>query len=338
MMMNEDIIYYNEKGKPHPGYYLHRMLKSNMDIIKKGVKKKWDGIILVTGMEGSGKTTFGAMLANYCDPTFPGEPLNDGTPRRHCDRVVFNSKQILKAIDESKPGQAILIDEAILSMAAQDASAEFQKILIKKFTLIRKKGLYIFLIIPNPFMLRRYFMVFRTRAMIHCYTPDGFSRGYFRAYSYTTKKKLYMLGYKQWDMNVVKANFNGKFVNTNNYFYDPDEYEEKKDRAIEALSDMENKKKEPTSLIYKKMKAMRDMLIYKIYVQRKFEGGEITSKELSKVLHEAYSIDIKPRSIPQIIKEGEAMQKFVEEKGIEKTHTDDYAVAKSEFKFQVNNE
>jgi len=151
--INEDITYYDEHNNPRQGYYLHEYIKSNIDrFAVKRIKHKLDNIFVITGLEGSGKTTLSSAIANYLDPTFPGKLLEDGTPRRSCDRIVFTLKQIMEAIDKSKPGQSIQIDEAIITLGSQDASNEFQKLMIKKFTTIRKKRLNIFLLIPNFFL------------------------------------------------------------------------------------------------------------------------------------------------------------------------------------------
>ena len=40
MIVDTETIYTTHRGKPHPGFYIDKTLKENMDIIKKGVKNK----------------------------------------------------------------------------------------------------------------------------------------------------------------------------------------------------------------------------------------------------------------------------------------------------------
>lgn len=228
VIVYEDKQFTNKRGKVVNGFYMDGILKTNIDqFLIKAVKKEFDGISCITGGEGNAKTTLACCLAYYCDPSFPMD----------CARVVFNSRQILYAIDNAGKGEAIVIDEAIISMGSQDAATDIQKILIKKFVTIRKKNLYIFIIIPSIFMLRKYFAIFRTRFLINCYTPDGVTRGFFGLYNKKAKRQLYIRGLKEMDMSVVRPSYKGRFTDTFGYFFDIDTYEKKKDDAIRNLSD-----------------------------------------------------------------------------------------------------
>lgn len=217
------------------GYYMDETLKTNIDdYLVPAVKKKWDAVMLVTGIEGSGKSTFAAALAYYVDPTF-------------ClARLCFTPDELIEAIDNSRPGEAIVFDEAVMGMFAQDAGTSVQNVLIKKFVTIRKKRLFIFIVIPSIFLLRKYFAIFRTRALIHCYTPDGISRGFFKLYSFGTKRKLYIKGSREFDQGSQKPDFTGGFTNTEGYFFDLKEYDDKKEEAIKSLTLKSQKKKKLT--------------------------------------------------------------------------------------------
>jgi len=188
VIVNEQITFYNKNGVKHEGYYIDGYLKENIEnYLVKAVKHKWDGVMLITGMEGSGKSVGTFTLAHFVDNTFPGQPLNDGTPRRKCDRIVFTPKQFMEAVDNSKPEQAIVWDEFVLGGMSVDAMTTMQRLIVKKMVTIRKKRLYIFLVIPTIFLLKKYFAILRTRALVHFYTPDGVARGYFKFYNYQTK-------------------------------------------------------------------------------------------------------------------------------------------------------
>jgi adenylate kinase family enzyme len=218
-----------KNGKKQFGFYMERVLKHNLDnYIIGGVKRKFDGIVLITGLEGTGKSTFAKQIAAYCGAAFNHNLL--------LENIVFTGKDLMERIDQSPVGTPIIYDEAIMDMASQDSATDIQKVLIKKFTLIRKKRLFIFLVIPSLFMLRKYFAIFRTRVMLNCYCPDGITRGYFKAYSNAAKKELYLKGYKEMNMNAAKSSFRGRFTDTSNFLVDEEMYEHNKDEAIKMLT------------------------------------------------------------------------------------------------------
>ena len=166
-----DRLFCKQSGHQRYGVFMDDVLKQNLDnFLIRGVKKGHDGIGLITGLEGTGKSTFVRLVATYCD----------FNKQLSLERIVFTGRDLMTAIDNARPGQALIFDEAIMDMSSQDFATDVQKILIKKFTLIRKKRLFIFIVIPSLFMLRKYFAIFRTRFMINCYCPDGITRGYFR--------------------------------------------------------------------------------------------------------------------------------------------------------------
>jgi len=248
-------------GTVRQGFYMDGILKNNVDnYVIKAVKNNFDAISCLSGGEGTGKTTFACTLAYYCDQTFGGED---------CRGIVFSGKQILNAIDHAKKGQAIVIDEAILALGSQDAARDIQKILIKKFVTIRKKNLYIFLIIPSIHMLRKYFAIFRTRFLLHCYTRDGYSRGYFSLFNRTTKRQLYIRGLKEMDMTVVRPNYRGRFTDTYGMFYNAEKYEQMKDEAIATIIDDPEHK-------------------YKLELKAKFDEKVTKLNDYSKQLREKY--------------------------------------------------
>lgn len=215
----------NGKTKQRYGYYMDDNLIANLELLRRQVENKYDGIFAITGNEGCGKTSISHAVAHYLSPTF------------NLDNVVFSGQELMNRIQKCNKYDVIIYDEAITALSTQDASSEMQNTIIKLFTTIRSKGLYIILILPNPFMLRRYFFVFRTKFLIHTYSTDGINRGFFKFYSYKRKKLMYLQGCKEWNMNVVRRNFSGRFINTEGFFLDPEAYETKKQNAIKAITE-----------------------------------------------------------------------------------------------------
>jgi hypothetical protein len=233
----KDQQFLKPSGTYRQGYYLHDKLHYYLDnYFIKGVDYHHDAIAVITGLEGTGKSTFVQAIAHYCGAS-RGQPLK-------LDNIVFTGKDLMNSIDNAAPYTPIIFDEAIMNMGSQDFGTDIQKILIKKFTLIRKKRLFIFIVIPSFFMLRKYFAIFRTKIMLNCVCPDGIQRGYFRFYSHKKKKQLWHRGIKEMDMSGVVPDFTGRFTNTYGYFVDSKEYEAKKDEATKTLTGEEKDEKE----------------------------------------------------------------------------------------------
>jgi hypothetical protein len=207
-----------------PKFWLDGYLKEWLEHGKKAVSKNWDYVVLVDGVEGSGKSGLAISCAYYQDPTF------------NVDRIVFTPEQFITAVDNSKPEQAIVWDEFVLGGLSDDALKEIQTTIIKKLVTIRKKRLYIFLLIPYLFMLRPYFAVGRSRLMLHTYSTDGLNRGMFKLYNYERKKDLYFKGKKYYSY-IVPPTKKGKFGDAAKWdIIDWDAYEQKKDVATETIN------------------------------------------------------------------------------------------------------
>lgn len=194
-------------------FYLDGYLKANLDYTKDDViKRNFDGFILIVGREGFGKSTIALQCALYCDPTF-------------ClKRVVFTAEQFIEAVEEAEKFQAIVFDETMGYLSSRSAMSKFNKALIKVMSEMRSKNLFVFLNIPNFFMMDWYVAQHRTTGLIHVY-----KRSFFGCYDYRKKKKLYMEGKKHHSYHV-SPNFIGRFVK---YFpMEKEPYEKKKQDAI----------------------------------------------------------------------------------------------------------
>lgn len=220
-------------------FYIEPDLKDVLNHFYKSVKRKFDFVILCTGLEGCGKSSFARMLGFYLTKKY--NPQHDFT----LDNIVFTVDQFNKALDEAKVGTVILWDEFVLGGYSEDMSA-LQTTLIKKFTLIRKKRLFIILVIPNIWMLRSYFAIARTKILIDIYSPDFVQRGFFRLWGYQSKLDLYFQGTmtgSKWQYKIPPDIY-GRFwsdIAQDDFFVNTADYEAKKDAAIESI-DPENVK------------------------------------------------------------------------------------------------
>lgn len=211
-------------------YYMDGYLKTNLDKIKSVIDKNWDFIFVVDGKERRGKTVMAQQMAYYCDPTF------------NMSRMVFNNEQFYEAVDKAEKYQAIVFDEAYSATNTSSAMSKIAIALKTKLTMIGKKNLYIFIVLPPFFDLNKYIAIWRSAALIHVYTGDNFERGFFSFYDDERKKKLYIFGKKEYNYGVTKPNFYGRF--TDRWIVDVKEYEKKKDDAIVKETELVMTKRE----------------------------------------------------------------------------------------------
>lgn len=88
-------------------------------------------MMCVSGKIGKGKTTFATQACALVDPTF------------NMSRVCYLPHQFFKAAQESKPGQAILIDEGGNFFKALNTMGKMSKNLGQYFQMMRAKRLFI---------------------------------------------------------------------------------------------------------------------------------------------------------------------------------------------------
>ena len=290
------------------GYEGYKVIRSKRFIGKRMTYDlqvpNYNNFIIDNGLilRNSGKSTFTQALGHYCDPILS---VND---------VVFDGSDLMRRIDTCPPGKALIFDEAIMNLQSQDSGNEMQKVLIKKFTLIRKKRLIIFLVIPSIFMLRRYFAIFRTRCMINCYCPDGLTRGYYRFYSFSAKKNVYLNGFKEMNMGASQPDFKGRFTDTYGWFVNAYAYENKKDEAIKKLTVDKNSKEDQLRnyIMDYKLKLQLDFARYKTKMNEKvIENKDRSLEELNK-LRDSFKLQMTDMKT-----EGKSVQRAIDKKRIE---------------------
>ena len=213
---------YKIKGKE---VEFDQYLYDNLMDVKDMIKDKFDGVILFDGMEGSGKSELAAQCCIVMDNKFSDADF------------FYTVEQFEEWLETAPPGKAGLWDEFVLAGLSTEALSKMQNLIIKKFTMIRKKALFIALVIPYIFMLRKYFAVARTRCLVHVHTVGKY-RGYFKFYTYSQKTYIYNYGAKTWlySPKVVPA-FEGRFRAWSQDFINDIEVQKKKDAAIESVGE-----------------------------------------------------------------------------------------------------
>lgn len=198
------------------GMYIDGYLKSDLDQCKKLVHDDWDMFFVIDGEEGSGKSVHAMQIASFLDPTFD------------IDRITYSPFAFKKSIDDNtEPYKAYLYDEGFSGMSSRRSGSYINHVLNSLFSKVRRKKLFIILVMPSFFELDKYPAIHRSRCLIHVYADKSYKRGYFGMYSRDRKRKLYMEGKRYYNYSV-KPNYIGRF--TNYYPVSEKEYRDQKEK------------------------------------------------------------------------------------------------------------
>lgn len=227
-------------------------LKENLKLLKESVVyNDFDGFIVIAGKEGYGKSTFAFQIAKALDPSF-------------ClDRVVFSLEQFQNAIYTAEKFQCIVFDETMGYLSSRSSMSRFNKALVKIFSEMRSRNLFVILNITSFFELDRYPAVHRSNSLLYVH-----KRGQFASFDYNTKRLMYFEGKRTYTY-CKSPNFYGHFLK---YFpLDKQAYEKKKQDSIKEWDTMKEKEQ--------RWMLQRDSLI-KVCMDRKL----LTAPEIADVM------------------------------------------------------
>lgn len=174
-------------------------IKSNIDIGIKQLRKKFDQVWFIDGGEGDGKSNLATLLAYYVNP--------EDTRHNLLDRICIDVEEAERVLLSAKPFEAVVIDEGFWGMSATGTSAKLNRLLQRRFTEIRAKNLFVFIVMPSFMDAMRYFAIWRSRCLIHVYTR-GDDRGFAAFFNDKKKKRLYIEGKKKfYNYSCVSPNF-----------------------------------------------------------------------------------------------------------------------------------
>jgi hypothetical protein len=202
------------------GVFLDGYLKNKLDRIKLMLKKNWDCVFIITGMEGSGKSTLGFICGQY---------LSDMSLT--INNIAEGSSDAIKKLEAMPNKSVLIVDEAELLFSSRETMKREQKQLTQIMMTIRQKNMVLILVCPSFFDLSKYIAVDRSRFVIRTYTDKKLNRGYFIYWGEKKKKKLYQLGKKNFgSYDKPKGDFHGKFFDYKLPF--DDNYQELKKKSL----------------------------------------------------------------------------------------------------------
>lgn len=224
----------------------------NVQTGKELIKANFDNVICIDGMEGCGKSEFAFQWAIIqTDGEFSEKD------------IFYTGDQFEEWVKKAKKGDVGVWDEFVLAGMSTDALTKMQNSIIKMFTIMRSKGLTIILVIPYFFMLRKYFAVARTRALVHIYA-NGLQRGHLKFFNYSQKHWIYNYGQKTWIYSPkVNPSFKANFWVWSEKFINHTTVAKIKQQALDSINS--SMRKEDIAPTKKQAEAILDMNMSAVY-------------------------------------------------------------------------
>ncbi len=221
--------------------YLDGYLKFNLDLAIGQLRRDFDQVWFIDGTEGSGKSTLAKGLAYYVNKVETRHTL--------INRICLTPEEFDKVILSAEKYEAVVLDEAFSGMSASGTMSKINRVLQRRFTEIRAKNLFVFILAPSFMDIMRYFAIWRSKCLLHVYLGKKQQRGFFSFYGEVKKRKLYMLGKKNfYSYKSVAPQFTGRFTAKLKNLIDDDAYTKKKMSILGS----EDKKKELTHAVIKR--------------------------------------------------------------------------------------
>jgi len=248
--------------------YYDGKLKSAMDTWKARARENWDFLIGIDGREGAGKSVFAQQMGLYLDPTL-------------ClDRIVFTGEQFMDAIKKAEKYECIIFDEAFGALSSTNAIRGFNRTIMKALREIRRKNLFLIIVMPSFFDFTKYIALHRSIALFHVYVDENYKRGRFLGFDRKKKNDLYIKGKEFYNYTAVKSSGWGTFAK--GWAVDYAAYDRKKEVSTDEAEDENMGMRDAWS--------MRDNLILKAKEDFKWdqkriaEEFKLTQQRVSQIL------------------------------------------------------
>jgi hypothetical protein len=207
------------KTKETNGNLFDAMLYYQCMLTVKRLKKGLDKVVVVTGQEGSGKTTLGFQVCATVDPNF-------------CNRkICFDSLEFTENLEKNTQGEAAQLDEGGLTLFSREAMTKGVVNMVKAFMVIRQKALFFTICIPQYRTLDSYIKE-RCSLIIHVLGEGNYKAIHGKGIKIANE--LSRKGYTLDQIKFPKGTFyHGAFANKFPKCIDMVEYKARKDRAIQ---------------------------------------------------------------------------------------------------------
>lgn len=208
--------------------YLDGILKNNLDIVKKAIRKDWDYLFVVDGEEGCGKSVFAQQLAHYVSE---GDFV--------INEICFTPQEFKEQVLKSPKYNAIVWDEAFRGLSSRAAMTETNRTIVSLLQEIRQRNLVVIVVLPSIWDLDKYVALHRCKGLFHVHTDEVKHRGFFKFYKKDKVTWMFAQAHKMRYRYPNAPQFKGRFTK---FYPIPREVYEEKKRA--SLGDYVYKKKE----------------------------------------------------------------------------------------------
>ncbi len=298
------------KGQRSDGRYIDGYLWENLNFLAKKVKKDMTWLLFICSSTlevGSGKSVLAQQICEaYLESIKQNHKIDN---RLELKNLVFTPEDLIERSFKVPRYSCIILDE-------WEDVHYFSKLgmsLRKFFRRCRQLNLFMVCIIPNFFQLPIGYAISRSIALIDVKYDDELNRGNYSFYNYPTKKKLYLLGKKTHNYNIVSPDFSGRF--TDGYVVDEKEYRRKKYLDLTKREKKDDKEKSPAHIekevfrkVWKNFNEKEKLKRFKItipilseafdkvkqtgyeWLKEEEEEEEVNSAELDKIIN-TYDID-----------------------------------------------
>jgi len=246
--------------------YLDGYIKPNLDLGIKQLKDDFDQVWFIDGAEGAGKSDLMAQLAYYVN--------KEETRHTLIDRICTTAETFDAAILKAEAFEAVVLDEAFGAMSATGSMGKINKVLQRRFTEIRSKNLFVFIGAPSFMDIMRYFAIWRSKCLLHVYLGKDRRRGFAAFYGEKKKRKLYILGKKNfYNYSIVAPQFTFRFTKQMHKVLDKEAYDIKK-RSIQSNTIAEDR----SERIAKKQKEIH----MKVTMNMRRNNPTMTQREIAR--------------------------------------------------------
>ena len=217
-------------------FYFDGYIKANLDLGIQQQHNDFDQVWFVDGGEGFGKSDLTAQYGYYVNP--------EETRHTFLDRFCLSAEEFDKVILDAKQFDCIVLDEAFGGMSSSGTMGRINRVLQRRFTEIRAKNLFVFIVAPSFMDIMRYFAIWRSKCLLHVYLNKERDRGFCSFYGEQKKRKLFILGKKHfYNYAVVPPQFVFRFIKQMHKCFAIQKYLEKKKAIItRSPEDLKNER------------------------------------------------------------------------------------------------
>ncbi len=251
------------------GFYLDPILKAQIDIMIKNIRRDWDFTIVISagGEVRVGKSVLAMQIGAYW--TYEIKRLYGiDLPFSAKDNFVFTGSNLIKTgnkLGQNHPYSCLIFDEAGSELEGRKSMRGSTQNVLDFFRECGQYNLLNILVIPEYFDLPKTIALTRSVFLIDAYYSSDaqgvFTRGYYNFYSRKNKKNLYLKGKKEYNYRAHPYNFHGRFSPF--YPIDEEDYREQKRKALTSREEDKKKAQAPKlSLMNLRARRQRDTAWY----------------------------------------------------------------------------